>query len=117
MTYTEEQVQSIIDQNLALMAENTYLRNKVDGETARADSAEKKYNELCERCIKFYITDRDISTDTVYAQVTVPRFMIESELEVALMQSIATMLSKERAREAARVYPICFKRREDVTPR
>lgn len=117
MTYTEEQVQDIINQNLALMAENSHLRNNLDEETVRADDAEKKYAELCERCIKFYITDRDITTDTIYASVTVPRFMVESELEVALLQNIATMLSKERAREAARVYPVCFKRREDVTPR
>ena len=111
MTYTEEQMQELIKKNLALEQENAKLKDQLGKESFRAEVAEKKYNDLCERCIKFYITERDIVTDTIYAQVTVPRFMIDSELEVALLQSIATMLSKEREREAARVVPVSFKRR------
>ena len=113
-TYTPEQVKELVQSNLDLIAENTKLTDQMAKATLRAESAEKKYNDLCERCIKFYITDRDIITDTVYAQVTVPRFMINSELEVALLQSIANMLAKEREREAAKVIPESFKRREDT---
>ena len=96
MTYTEEQVKDLIRANLELAEENAKLKDQLSKEGLMRESAQKKYDDLCESCIRFYITERDITTDTILAQVNVPRFMPQSDFETGLVQQIITTLKAER---------------------
>jgi len=98
MTYTEEQVKDLIQSNLKLAEENTKLKDQFSKEALLRETAEKKYSDLCERCIKFYVTERDITTDTLFVQVNVPRFMPQSDFETGLVQQIISTLKAERER-------------------
>ena len=79
-SYTEEEVRSLIDENLKLIKELTQTQESLEEETRLRKSAEQSYRVLCERCMNLYLTDRDITTDTLFVQVNVPRFMNPSDL-------------------------------------
>lgn len=103
MTYTEEQVKEIIETNVKLMEAKVGLHahiNRLEDELSKEkllrESAEKKYDDLCASCIRFYVTERDITTDTLFAQVNVPRFMSPSDFETAVIQQMLTILKAER---------------------
>lgn len=94
--YTEAQVTEIIQSNLNLVAENTALRDKLSKEALQREEAEKKYANLCERCITAYATCKDIITDSLLVQVSAPRFMSESDFETGMLQHIIKSLKAKR---------------------
>ena len=97
-TYTEEEVRSLIDENLKLIKELTHTQECLEEETRLRKSAEQSYRVLCERCMNLYLTDRDITTDTLFVQVNVPRFMNPSDLATGITQHIISSVNAERDR-------------------
>ena len=94
-TYTETEVKGIIDENLKHLAEIAKLKEQLSKETQRREFAEKKYSYLCERCMSFYLTRRD-ADDTIYVQVTAPRFMQREDFTKGLVQRIVSACNAER---------------------
>ena len=99
MTYTEEQVQELIQTNLKLSEENAKLQERLAMETIRKESAERKYTELCERCISFYVTSKDIVNDTIFVQTTAPRFMTSDDFSVGVVQHLVNLCNAEREKQ------------------
>ena len=97
-TYTEEDIRSLIDENLKLIKELTKTQECLEEETRMRKSAEREYNSLCERCMSLYISDRDITTDTVFVQLNVPRFMNDSDLATGITQHLISIAKAERER-------------------
>ena len=95
-SYTEEEVRSLIDENLKLIKELTQTQESLEEETRLRKSAEQSYRVLCERCMNLYLTDRDITTDTLFVQVNVPRFMNPSDLATGITQHIISAVNAER---------------------
>lgn len=105
MTYTEEQVKELIETNLKLMEEkkefDSSIRNLEEAlskEKLLRESAEKKYSSLCERCINFYVTNKEIDVDSLFIQVNAPRFMNRDDFSKGLIQHIISSCVAERDR-------------------
>ena len=103
MTYTEEQVKEIVATNVKLMelkaglhAHISKLEEELSKEKLLRESAEKKYSSLCERCMTLYVTDRDIPTDTMFVQVSAPRFMNNDDFAQGITQHIISACVAER---------------------
>lgn len=95
-TYTEEQVQGLIADNIELLKQVESLKDQLSQSLISRETAEKKYNELCERCMSLYISDRDITTDTIFVQLNVPRFFNDSDFAVGITQNIISSAKAER---------------------
>ena len=95
ITYTENEVKGLIEENLKYLMEIAKLREQLSKETQRREFAEKKYSYLCERCMSFYITRRD-ADDTFHVQVTAPRFMRREDFIKGLVQRIVSACNAER---------------------
>ena len=98
MTYTEEQIRSIVDENIELLKQVEKLKDQLYRSEISRESAEEKYADLCERCMKLYITDRDITTDAIFVQLNVPRFMNDSDLATGITQHLISSAKAERER-------------------
>ena len=98
MTYTEEQIRSLVNDNLDLTQQVEKLKDQLSRSEIDRETAEKKYNELCERCMKLYITERDVVTDAIFVQLSVPRFMNDSDLATGITQHLITSAKAERER-------------------
>lgn len=103
MNYTEEQVKEIIETNVKLMeakiglhAHINRLEDELSKEKLLREAAQKKYESLCESCIRFYVTERDITMDTLFAQVHVPRFMSSDDFTVGLFKQVESIFKAER---------------------
>lgn len=94
--YTEQEVTKLVQDRLKNLAEIETLKDLLHKEGVARETAVKKYNELCESCIRFYITERQIETDAIFVQVNVPRFMPEEDFETALVESIKSLCLAER---------------------
>ena len=97
-TYTEEEVRGLVDENLELMKQMEKIKDQLSRSEISRETAEKKYDELCERCMKLYITDRGITTDTIFVQLNVPRFMTDSDLATGITQHLISSARAERER-------------------
>lgn len=97
-TYTEEEVRSLVDENLELLKQVESIKDQLSQSLIDRETAERKYEELCERCMKLYITDRDITTDTLFVQLNVPRFMDDSDLATGITQHLISSAKAERDR-------------------
>ena len=97
-TYTEAEVRSLIDENLELIKQVESLKDQLSKGLIAKEYAEKKYEDLCERCMKLYISDRDILTDTLFVQLNVPRFMDDSDLSIGIVQHLISSAKAERER-------------------
>ena len=98
MTYTEEQIRSIVDENIELLKQVGKLTDQLSRSEIDRETAERKYNELCERCMSFYVTERDITTDTLFVQVTAPRFMSQDDFNQGISQHLLSACNAERER-------------------
>ena len=97
-TYTEDEVRSLVDENLKHLEEIARLKDQLSQGLIDKECAERKYNELCERCMKLYITERDIVTDAVFVQLNIPRFMTQSDLATGITQHLISLTNAERER-------------------
>ena len=97
-TYTEEEVRGLVDENLELLKQVESLKDQLSRSEIDRETAVKKYDELCERCMNLYITDRDIPTDTIFVQLNVPRFFNDSNLATGITQHLITSAKAERER-------------------
>lgn len=94
-TYTEAQVSALLQsQSYSLGAEIAELRSKLHKEGLLREEAEKKYQNLCESCIKAYATHKDIITDCLLVQVSVPRFMSAPDFETGILHIIKSLSEK-----------------------
>lgn len=108
--YTEAQVSELIQRNLNLAAENVALRDKLSKEALQREEAEKKYQKLCESCTKAYATHKDIITDCLLIQVSVPRFMSAPDFETGILHIIKSL--SEKRREAVSIHEQTQSRRD-----
>lgn len=97
-TYTEEQVRGLVDENLELLKQVEKLKDQLSRSEISRKTAEDKYNELCKRCMSFYVTERDITTDTLFVQVTAPRFMSQDDFNQGISQHFLSACNAERER-------------------
>ena len=92
----DEHIKSLVGENTGLLKEVARLKDELQKEKLLRESAENKYNSLCERCISFYITERDITTDTIQVQTTVPRFMTSDDFTMGISQHLINICNAER---------------------
>lgn len=97
-TYTQDEVRSLVDENLELLKQVERLKDQLSRSEIDRETAARKYDELCERCMNLYITDRDIPMDTIFVQLNVPRFMSESDFTTGITQHLITSAKAERER-------------------
>lgn len=91
-----EELRSVIEENFNLSSELRKVQEKLEEETRLRKSAEEKYFNLCERCMCFYVTNKDILNDVLLVSVNVPRFMSQDEFTTGLTQHIISACSAER---------------------
>ena len=106
ITYTEEQVIELIQQNLSLKKENADMAEhiemcelKVEEMAKKVEQAEKKYADLAMRCIEMYAQERDIKTDTISVAVRVPRFMSQDSLADGMFETVKNAILQGRAEQ------------------
>ena len=98
-TYTEAQVSALLQsQSKSLNAEIVELKSRLRKEGLLREEAEKKYQKLCESCITAYATHKEITTDTVFIQVSAPRFLTATDFENGVIPHILRSLGIERER-------------------
>lgn len=113
--YTEAQVSELIQRNLNLAAENVALRDKLSKEALQREEAEKKYQKLCESCTKAYATHKDIITDCLLIQVSVPRFMSAPDFETGILHIIKSLSEKRRSSLHPRADPESERQKRHLT--
>lgn len=114
-SYTEEEVKALIDENLKLIKELTHTQEELEEESRLRRSAEKNYFNLCERCMKFYITDRDIVEDTIFVQAMAPRFMTKEDFNNGVAMHLINLCVSEREKHIFNATHISnCKEREDT---
>lgn len=106
ITYTEEQVKELIQENLYLKKENAEMQdyvnqcnNHADELKARAENFEKAYTDMAMRCIDMYVSKKSVEVDTIEVKVIVPRFMSQDDLSYGLLESIKNTILCERDKQ------------------
>ena len=95
-SYTENEVRELVEENLKHLMEITKLKEQLSKEVRRREFAEKKYSHLCEKCTSFYVTSKDIDVDTMFVQVSAPRFMSNDDFAKGIIQHIVSACVAER---------------------
>lgn len=95
MTYTEEQVRDLINENIALKNELGHLSDKLRETEKGKEQAEEKYHNICERCIHLYLQKSPFD-DTISVKVKAPRFMSDADFETGVVRTIVAMLAAKR---------------------
>lgn len=96
MTYTEEQIQGLINDIVNLSKKVKELEDKLEQEHSSRKWAEERYNDLCERCMSLYISEKNITTDAIFVQLNVPRFMSDSDFATGITQHLISSAKAER---------------------
>ena len=103
ITYTEEQVKELIQENLYLKKENAEMQeyvnqcnNHVDEVELEYKNLKKAYTDMAMRCIDMYISKKSVEVDTIEVKVIVPRFMSQDDLSYGLLESIKNSILCER---------------------
>ena len=108
-----EELRSLVEENFTLASELRKTQEKLEEETRLRKSAEEKYFNLCERCMCFYVTNKDIMNDTLLVSVSVPRFMSQDEFTDGLTRRIISACNIER--EEAIFQALNTSRRKNAT--
>ena len=95
-TYTEDDVRNLVESNIKHIEEIAKLKDQLSKETRGREIAEKRYSDICERCMRLYITDRDITSDTLFVQVIAPRFMSKDDFNRGITQHLISACTAER---------------------
>lgn len=96
MTFTEQQVNDIIKENLSLREAVISLEKNLKATEEELNRNKAVLEDMAIRCLKDFALNKNIDTKKISISVDIPVFMPDSSVELALTHYLLDLLMAEK---------------------